>query len=136
MSGVPALSEQRTGWEHVPHGADIGVRGWGNDVAAAFEQAALATTAIVVDPSLIRLETSVDISCEAASLEDLLVEWLNAVIDAWCRGRSARCPQRRQRRRRGRRARGLVTGRRTSRAGHLCEGVSSMTDCCLTLPRI
>jgi tRNA nucleotidyltransferase (CCA-adding enzyme) len=80
MPGVPALSEQRTGWEHVPHGADIGVRGWGNDVAAAFEQAALATTAIVVDPSLIRLETSVDISCEAAPLEDLLVGWLNAVI--------------------------------------------------------
>ena len=80
MPGVPALSEQRAGWEHVPHGADIGVRGWGNDVAAAFDQAALATTAIVVDPSLIRLETSVDISCEAASLEDLLVEWLNAVI--------------------------------------------------------
>jgi len=80
MPGVPTLSEQRTGWEHVPHGADIGVRGWGNDVVAAFEQAALATTAIVVDPSLIRLETSVDISCEAESLEDLLVEWLNAII--------------------------------------------------------
>jgi SHS2 domain-containing protein len=72
MPGVPALSEQRTGWEHVPHGADIGVRGWSNAVAAAFEQAALATTAIVVDPSLIRLETPVDISCEAASLEDLV----------------------------------------------------------------
>ena len=80
MSGVPTLSGERTGWEHVPHGADIGVRGWGSDVAAAFEQAALATTAIVVDPSLIRLETSVDISCDAASLEDLLVEWLNAVV--------------------------------------------------------
>ena len=80
MPGVPALSAQRTGWEHVPHGADIGVRGWGNDLAAAFEQAALATTAIVADPSLIRLDTSVDISCEAASLDDLLVEWLNTVI--------------------------------------------------------
>jgi protein archease len=80
MSGVPTLSGHSSGWEHVPHGADVGIRGWGGDVAAAFEQAALATTAIVVDPSLIRLETSVDISCEAASLEDLLVEWLNAVI--------------------------------------------------------
>jgi RNA-splicing ligase RtcB len=27
-----------------PHGADIGIRGWGSDVAAAFEQAALAAT--------------------------------------------------------------------------------------------
>jgi hypothetical protein len=80
VSGVPTLSGERTGWEHVPHGADIGVRGWGTDVAAAFEQAALATTAIAVDPSLIRLEAPVDITCEAASLEDLLVEWLNALI--------------------------------------------------------
>jgi tRNA nucleotidyltransferase (CCA-adding enzyme) len=80
MPGVPTLSEPDTGWEHVAHGADIGVRGWSHDVAGAFEQAALATTAIVVDPSLIRLEMSVDISCEAASLEDLLVQWLNAVI--------------------------------------------------------
>ena len=68
------------GWEHVAHGADIGVRGWGSDVATAFEQAALATTAIVVDPSLIRLKTSADFTCEAAFIEDLLVEWFNAVI--------------------------------------------------------
>lgn len=72
--------DERTGWEHFPHGADIGVRGWGATPAEAFEQAALATSAIVVDPSLIRLETAVDISCEAESLDDLLVEWLNAVI--------------------------------------------------------
>jgi SHS2 domain-containing protein len=68
------------GWEHFPHGADIGVHGWGTSVAEAFEQAALATTAIVVEPSLIRPEMSVEISCEASSLEDLLIEWLNAVI--------------------------------------------------------
>jgi SHS2 domain-containing protein len=80
MSGVSTLTGERAGSEHVPHGADIGVRGWGNDVAAAFEQSALATTAIVADPTLIRLKTSVGISCDAASLEDLLVEWLNAVI--------------------------------------------------------
>ncbi len=53
---------------------------WGRNAAEAFEQAALALTAIVVTPSLVRLETSVDISCEAMSLDDLLVEWLNAVI--------------------------------------------------------
>jgi len=79
-AGSPTLGGQRAGWEHFPHGADIGVRGWGATAAAAFEQAALATSAIVVDPSLIRSETAVDLSCEAASLEDLLVEWLNAVI--------------------------------------------------------
>jgi SHS2 domain-containing protein len=29
------------GWEHFPHGADVGVRGFGATAAAAFEQAAL-----------------------------------------------------------------------------------------------
>jgi SHS2 domain-containing protein len=78
MPGVPALNE--SAWDHFPHGADIGVHGLGRNAAEAFEQAALATTAIVVEPSLVRLETSVDIACEATSLDDLLVEWLNAVI--------------------------------------------------------
>jgi SHS2 domain-containing protein len=68
------------GWDHFPHGADIGVHGRGRNVAEAFEQAALATTAIVVDPSLIRQDASIEITCKASSLEDLLVEWLNAVI--------------------------------------------------------
>jgi tRNA nucleotidyltransferase (CCA-adding enzyme) len=79
VPGEPTLSE-RAGWEHFPHGADIGVRGWGGTIATAFEQAALATTAIVAELSMIRPKTCVDISCEAASLDDLLVEWLNAVI--------------------------------------------------------
>jgi SHS2 domain-containing protein len=80
MPGVSTLSGQRVGWDHFPHGADIGVRGWGGNVAEAFEQAALATSAIVVEPILVRSETSIDLTCEASSLEDLLVEWLNAVI--------------------------------------------------------
>jgi SHS2 domain-containing protein len=67
-------------WDHFPHGADIGVHGSGTTVAEAFEQAALATIAIAVEPSRIRTGSSVGITCEAASLEDLLVEWLNAVI--------------------------------------------------------
>jgi len=66
---VRSAHPERTGqrWEHFPHGADIGIRGWGSDVAAAFEQAAQATTAIVIDPSLIRPETSVEISDVGAS---------------------------------------------------------------------
>jgi SHS2 domain-containing protein len=80
VPGVPTLTGDRLGWEHFPHGADIGVRGWGTDLNTAFAQAALATTAIVADPLLIKPETSIDIRCEATSLEDLFVEWLNAVI--------------------------------------------------------
>jgi SHS2 domain-containing protein len=34
-------------WEHFEHKADIGVRGFGNKPAEAFEQAALAMSAII-----------------------------------------------------------------------------------------
>ena len=39
------MSEVRCGWEHFAHGSDIGVRGFGPSMEAAFEQAALALTA-------------------------------------------------------------------------------------------
>ena len=67
-------------WEHFPHEADIGVRGRGSSPASAFEQAALALTAVITDPSGVRGETEVDIACQAPSLDVLLVDWLNAVI--------------------------------------------------------
>jgi len=67
-------------WEHFEHGADIGVRGIGPDIASAFEQAALALTAVMVDPADVRAAEAVDIACEAPSDERLLVEWLNALI--------------------------------------------------------
>lgn len=67
-------------WEHFAHEADIGVRGRGKSPSIAFEQAALALTAIVTDPALVGHEQSVQIRCEAPSLEVLLVDWLNAII--------------------------------------------------------
>jgi SHS2 domain-containing protein len=67
-------------WEHFQHEADIGVRGHGASPAAAFEQAALALTAVTTDPSRIRAEREVFINCEAPSLDVLLLDWLNAVI--------------------------------------------------------
>ena len=67
-------------WEHFPHEADIGVRGRGESADVAFEQAALALTAVMTDPDLIRNVEQVEIACEAPSLDVLLVDWLNAVI--------------------------------------------------------
>ena len=67
-------------WEHFSHEADIGVRGRGPSPAAAFEQAALALTAVVTQPAQIENQEEVAISCEAPSLDVLLVDWLNAVI--------------------------------------------------------
>ncbi len=74
-----AAEETKARWEHFPHDADIGVRGFGETVAEAFEQAALALTAIVTDAE-VGTRTPVEIACEAPDLELLLVEWLNAII--------------------------------------------------------
>ena len=67
-------------WEHFDHGADIGVRGSGVTKEEAFEQVAVALTAVLVDPSKIREEKFVAMDCEAPDLELLLNEWLNTVI--------------------------------------------------------
>jgi len=67
-------------WEHFSHGADVGVRGVAPTLAGAFEQAALALTAIVVDPASLEAEERVEIACRAPDAELLLVDWLNAIV--------------------------------------------------------
>lgn len=67
-------------WEHFAHGADIGVRGFGASKAEAFEQAALALTAVIVEPDTVRASEVVTIECEAPDDELLFAEWLNALI--------------------------------------------------------
>jgi len=66
--------------EHFAHGADIGVRGRGATREAAFTQAALALTAVIVEPGAVAGEIPVDIRCEAPDDELLLVDWLNTLI--------------------------------------------------------
>lgn len=67
-------------WEHFPHGADMGVRGFGSTEAEAFEQAALALTAVVTDIELVDAHEPVAIECEAPDHELLFAEWLNGLI--------------------------------------------------------
>ena len=67
-------------WEHFPHQADMGVRGFGPTLAVAFEQAAVAMTAVVTDPARVAADIAVEIRCEAPDDELLLVDWLNALI--------------------------------------------------------
>jgi tRNA nucleotidyltransferase (CCA-adding enzyme) len=67
-------------WEHFPHGADIGVRGVAPTLDGSFEQAALALTAIVADPASFQRGEAVEVTCEGADAELLLVDWLNALI--------------------------------------------------------
>lgn len=58
----------------------MGVRGFGATKAEAFEQAALALTAVVTEPSAIEARQPVDLECEAPDDELLLADWLNSLI--------------------------------------------------------
>lgn len=67
-------------WEHFSHEADMGVRGVGKTREEAFEQAALAMTAVITDPTRVSAVEQVRITCQAPDDELLLVDWLNALI--------------------------------------------------------
>jgi SHS2 domain-containing protein len=67
-------------WEHFPHEADMGVRGFGANCEQAFEQAALALTSVIADPEKIEPRARVEIECEAPDRELLFVDWLNALV--------------------------------------------------------
>ncbi len=67
-------------WEHFPHGADIGIRGVGPTLDAAFEQVALALTAVLVLPERVASRDVVGVSCEATSHDELLYDWIDAII--------------------------------------------------------
>ena len=67
-------------WEHFEHEADIGIRGIAPTQAEAFEQAALALTAVITDLNSISPTEVIEIECEAPDIEMLLVDWLNSVI--------------------------------------------------------
>lgn len=69
-----------SGWAHFQHMADIGVHGFGATLAEAFEQAALAMTAVITDPVTVRQERVVAVACAAPDSELLLVDWLNAWV--------------------------------------------------------
>lgn len=80
MTAIGDKSDAIAHWEHFPHDADIGVRGFGAAPGEACEQAALAMVAAIVDPATVRLERTIEFTLEAPSLELLLVDWLNALV--------------------------------------------------------
>ena len=69
-------------WEHFEHHADIGVRGIGRTLEQAFEQAALALTAVLLDPCQIPAQQARPLVCQADAREQLFIDWLNSVIYA------------------------------------------------------
>ena len=79
MSAFADSTAKKARWEHFPHDADVGVRGFGATPAEAFEQSALALTAVVTHAE-VKPKAPVEVKCEGPDLELLFVEWLNAVI--------------------------------------------------------
>lgn len=116
MDIAAAVRTSAPHWEHFDHGADIGVRGWGLTKAAAFEQAALAVTAVVTDPSRVAERDTVHIVCEADDDELLLAAWLNAVITEMSVRRMLFARFRVELR--GRQLSGVATGERVSPPRH------------------
>jgi SHS2 domain-containing protein len=67
-------------WEHFDHKADMGIRGIAPTLAQAFEQAAVALTAVVTDPEEITLSETVSVHCKNADPEILFLDWINELI--------------------------------------------------------
>jgi SHS2 domain-containing protein len=79
MSPSPPLPR----WEQFAHGADMGVRGLGRTKAEAFEQAAEALAAVVVDdPGALGTTCVTPISLASDDDGVLLVDWLNEIVYA------------------------------------------------------
>ncbi len=73
-------NDPASGWEHFPHQADVGIRGYGASLASAFEQAACAMTEVMTELERVEPASEVSISCSAADPELLLYDWLNALV--------------------------------------------------------
>jgi len=67
-------------WEHFEHGADIGIRGIAPTLEQAFEQTAVAMTAVITDPDKVSTSKAVSIRCEAPDNELLLLDWINELV--------------------------------------------------------
>ncbi len=80
LSPSSEAAARAAAWEHFPHGADVGVRGYGSTKAEAFEQAAVALTAVLTPLERVRRLESVDLEAAGPDDEILLVQWLNALV--------------------------------------------------------
>jgi SHS2 domain-containing protein len=68
------------GYEHFEVEADVGVRGWGPSLAAAFEQVALGVFALIVPPDQVQGNEVREIRAQGETPEALLVNWINECL--------------------------------------------------------
>jgi len=67
-------------YELFEHEADIGIRGFGDTVEEAFENAAKALFEIMCDTSKVKQSHQVPIKVSAKDMEPLFIEWLNELL--------------------------------------------------------
>ena len=69
------------GHENFEHTADVGIRAWGPDLAAAFEEAAMGLVENMVDAAHAREVGEVRVEVDAESVERLLFRFLDELLD-------------------------------------------------------
>ncbi len=67
-------------FEQFEHGSDVGIRGYGQTLEEAFQNAAKAMFDIMVDPGKVQPRRKVEVNCRAFDREELFVEWLNSLL--------------------------------------------------------
>jgi protein archease len=67
-------------FETFEHEADIGIRGFGNNMKEAFENAAVAMYSVMVNIDVVNPREERTLTVSAPDRELLLVEWLNALL--------------------------------------------------------
>ena len=77
---TPLRSAAAGYWEHFPHDADVGLRGFGPTRETAFAAAARGLTAAITDPTAVEPKQRIQITASAPDDEFLFIEWLNALI--------------------------------------------------------
>jgi tRNA nucleotidyltransferase (CCA-adding enzyme) len=74
------MLENAMTYELLEHEADIGVKGIGATLEEAFQEGAMAMFSVMVDLEKVGTTESVDVHCEADSIEMLFVEFLNRLL--------------------------------------------------------
>lgn len=80
MSAQPPPPVPPHSWEHFPHVADMGVRGFGDTLGEAFAAVAHAMIAVITEPEAVRPQIPVEIHAQAADPEILLYDFLNGLV--------------------------------------------------------
>lgn len=67
-------------YDYFEHEADIGIVGIGENLEESFQEAAKAMFNVMVDIEKIEPKQNIEVKCEAENVEELLIEWLNALL--------------------------------------------------------